>query len=216
MKKYFIFLASGLLFVTSIYAKTIMYDFEDVKIGSIPKEWRVAATHSKKPLAIWEVIKDSNAPSGKKVLALTKPNDSFFNGSIFNLCYTKNINFKDGEISVKFKARSGHTDEGGGIMWRVQDINNYYVVRFNPLEDNFCYYVVKNGHRHLLSFTDIKLSKGWHSMKIVQKKDHFIGYLDGKKLLDFKNSTIKNLGGVGLWTKSDAATSFDDMKITIK
>ena len=216
MKNYFIFLMSNLLVVTSVYAKMIKYDFENVKIGSIPKDWIISATHPKKPLALWEVIKDDNAPSGKKVLALTKPNDSFFNGSIFNLCYTKKINFKNGEISVKFKARSGHTDKGGGIMWRVQDANNYYVVRFNPLEDNFCYYVVKNGNRHLLTYADIKLGKGWHSMKIIQNEDYFTGYLDRKKILSFKNSIIKQPGGIGLWTKSDAATSFDDLRIITK
>ncbi len=208
------YLIGFILFSTYTFASNIKYDFENVKIGSIPKGWIVSATHPKKPLAIWKVIKDDNAPSGKKVLALTKPNNSFFNGSIFNLCYTKKINFKNGEISVKFKAHSGNTDKGGGIMWRVQDANNYYVVRFNPLEDNFCYYVVKNGNRHLLSYADIKLSKGWHSMKIVQKGNYFIGYLDGKKLINFKNNTIRQSGGVGLWTKSDAATSFDNFEVT--
>ena len=205
------------LFAILGYAKdTFLYNFENVKIATIPNGWHISATHPKKPLAVWEVIKTKDAPSGQKVLALTHPNTSFFNGGIFNLCYTKKVNFKDGEISVKFKANSGDTDQGGGIMWRVQDNNNYYVARFNPLEDNFCFYIVKNSHRHELAYADIKLSKGWHKMSIVQHGNNFKGYLDGKKFLSYSDTQLSKNGGVGLWTKSDAATSFDDFTVKVK
>ena len=190
------------------------WDFEDVQLGSLPKGWHSSATHPKKPMAVWKVIK-SDTPSRKQVLSLTKANDSFFNGGIFNLCYTKSVDFKDGEIGVKFKANSGHTDQGGGIMWRVQDDNNYYVVRFNPLEDNFRFYIVKDGHRHELASANVKLSKGWHKMQIVQNGDNFKASLDGKKLLSFTDNQLPQSGGVGVWTKSDAATSFDDFSVKV-
>lgn len=190
------------------------WNFEDVQLGSLPKGWHTSATHPKKPMAVWKVIK-SDEPSRKQVLSLTKANDSFLNGGIFNLCYTKSVDFKDGEIDVMFKANSGHTDQGGGIMWRVQDDNNYYVVRFNPLEDNFRFYIVKDGHRHELASANVKLAKGWHEMQIAQNGDDFKASLDGKKLLSFTDSQLPKSGGVGVWTKSDAATSFDDFSVKV-
>ncbi len=203
-----------MLTVIALQADTTkIWDFEKMKPGAVPAGWRVSATHPKEPMAVWKVVEVADAPSGKKVLALTRPNDTWFNGGIFNLCYTREIGFKDGEISVKFKANSGRTDQGGGIMWRVQDDDNYYVARFNPLEDNFRFYIVKNGHRHELASADVRLSKGWHTMRIVQHGDRFEGYLDGKKLLSHTDSQLPKRGGAGLWTKADAATSFDDFRV---
>ncbi len=139
---------------------------------------------------------------------------SFFGfGNVFNLYFTKSINFKDGEIAVEFKANSGDSDEGGGIMWRVQNKDNYYIARFNPLEDNFTFYKVIKGDRIELKNVDIKLSTGWHKMKITQKNTHFEGFLDGKKLLEFNDNSIQKSGGIGVWTKTDAKTSFKNLFI---
>ena len=210
-------IALGSVLMTVLLSAAEQYheDFETVAVGTLPQGWIVDATNPPKKLATWEVIEDSTAPSGKKVLALTKINNTYILfGNSFNLCYTNKVSFLDGTISVKFKARSGRIDQGGGIMWRVQDRNNYYVARFNPLEDNFRFYSVKNGVRRQIASADVKLSPGWHAMKIVQKGTHFEGYLDGKKLLEAENDSCKKSGGTGLWTKADAATSFDDFDVT--
>ncbi len=200
--------------LSSLYAKTEKWDFENVVVGDLPKGWKISATHPKKPLAKWEVVETLAAPSGSKVLALSKINAYY--GGTFNLCYTDSVDFKNGEISVDFKARSGRIDQGGGIMWRVQDSNNYYVARFNPLEDNFRFYIVTNGVRKQLASADVKLAKGWHRMKILQNGAYFEGYLDGKKLLSCQDDQLNKSGGVGLWTKADAATSFDDFAVEVK
>lgn len=197
-----------LAFYSSLFA--VSFDFEDVNVSKTPSGWLAQTTHSKENLATWKVEKkDKN-----NILTITKIKNSMFSfGGAFNLFYTKKVDFKDGEISVKFKANSGKTDQGGGIMWRVRDKNNYYVTRFNPLEDNFIFYSVTDGNRRELKSADIHLKNGWHTMKIVQHAEHFEGYLDDKKLLDAKNSSIQKSGGVGLWTKSDAATSFDNFVV---
>jgi hypothetical protein len=135
------------------------------------------------------------------------------NGAYFNLYYNLKRNFKNGKLSVYFKANSGYMDQGGGLMWRVQDKNNYYIARFNPLEDNFTYYKVINGRRITLKSSHITLSNNWHKMTIIQKKNHFEGYLDDKKLLEYNDNSIKYSGGIGLWTKSDAKTSFKNLTI---
>jgi len=185
-----------LLAFTLLQADKLIIDFENFHIGDLPSNW---TTVSK-----WGVEeKNSN-----KIVSMLKRDSSY------NLCFNKNIKFKDGKISVKFKANSGSYDQGGGIMWRVQDKNNYYVARFNPLEDNFRFYKVIHGYRIELASANINLNKGWHSMSIVQNKDHFSGYLDGKKLLNFSDNSISKSGAVGIWTKADANTSFDNLIIT--
>ncbi len=218
--------AAGISFVIYAYAKdskpnptskktpkNMLLTFEETAEGSLPNGWKVEATNPKGALATWMVATDDTAPSGKKVLALTKINH-FWPGT-FNLCWSDGIKFKDGEITVKFKAISGKEDQGGGIMWRVKDKDNYYVARFNPLEDNFRIYYVKNARRRMIKSAKIRLDKQkWHTMKIVQKGNHYECYLNGKKLLSGKDDTFKNAGGVGLWTKADAVTRFDDLTIT--
>jgi hypothetical protein len=190
-----------------------LWDFEDVSIGQIPAGWKVEATNQKGPLATWQVIEDKTAPSGKKVLAMTSPNHHF--GGTFNICWTNAISFLDGEIEVHFKAIKGKEDQGGGVIWRVQDKDNYYIARFNPLENNFRIYYVRDGARKILASMKIALPAGrWYTMKIVQRGDHFEGYLNGRKLLESTDSLFAKPGGVGLWTKADAVTYFDDFKIS--
>jgi hypothetical protein len=136
--------------------------------------------------------------------------------SAFNLCYNKNIHFYNGSISVDFKANHGSIDQGGGIMWRVQDSNNYYVIRFNPLEDNFRFYRVHHGIRSELASTNLHLSQGWHSMKIEQSQNYLKAFLDGKLSLEYSHEFVEKSGGVGVWTKADAQTSFKNLTVTKK
>jgi len=203
----------GLFLLTPLSAKearSYSWDFNDEPTGKLPFGWVIDATHPKKPLAVWEVLKSS---SENKILALSKT--VAYYGNTYNLCYTRPVPFLNGEIAVRFKAISGQIDQGGGIMWRVQDRDNYYVARFNPLEDNFRFYAVKEGVRREIASANIALDKGWHTMKIIQQNSHFEGYLDGKKVLEANNGDCTQSGGAGLWTKADAATVFDDFKITV-
>jgi len=189
------------------------WNFENVPTGQIPPGWKVEATGQQRPLATWKVTEDPSAPSGKKVLALTEINHH--SGGTFNLCWPDEISFLNGTITVSFKAVKGRIDEGGGIMWRVQDRNNYYVARFNPLEDNFRIYYVKNGHRRMIATSRVKLPAGeWHAMKIVAKGDRYACFLNGHKYLEGQDNHFTKAGGVGLWTKADAATCFDDFKVS--
>jgi hypothetical protein len=187
----------------------MLWNFENVPAGQLPTGWKVEGTNQKGPLATWKVIEDKTAPSGTHVLAMTSPNHT--SGKTFNICWTKKVSFLDGEIQVRFKAVKGKRDQGGGVMWRVRDKNNYYIARFNPLENNFRIYYVRNGVRRMIASVKIVLPAGkWHTLKIVQRGNRFEGYLNGKKLLQGTNEVFTKPGGVGLWTKADAVTSFDD------
>ncbi|NPA94460.1 MAG: hypothetical protein GXO58_03420 [Thermodesulfobacteria bacterium] len=194
--------------------KVFFWDFEKVDVGALPPGWKVEATGQYGPLATWQVQLDPSAPSGKKVLALSSTNHH--SGSTFNLCWTDMVPFVDGSISVALRPISGRIDRGGGIMWRVQDKDNYYVARFNPLEDNFRIYYVKNGHRMMINSARVRLGPGWHTMKIVQRGDEYKCFLDGKLYLEGRDSHFEKEGGVGLWTKADAVTSFDNFKVVLE
>ncbi len=186
--------------------------FEELAPGTVPADWKVEGTRQRGPLATWQVTEDKTAPSGKKVLTLTSPNHT--SGGTFNLCWTNGIRFTNGTLTVYFKANSGREDQGGGILWRAQDKDNYYVARFNPLEDNFRLYTVKNGVRRMLVSARVKLpAHVWHKMKIVQNGNKIAAFLNGKKYLELQDKTFTKAGGVGLWTKADAATSFDDFTV---
>jgi hypothetical protein len=195
-------------------AAKITVNFDDVKAGELPKGWEIAATKPTGDLAEWKVEADEKAPSKPNVLALVKiknPSDT----AVFNLCWTKDVKFKNGTISLKIRANSGKVDQGGGPMWRVKDANNYYVARYNPLEKNFRLYYVKDGTRkQLAEAKDLAVPAGqWFTITVAQKGDKIECSLDGKKLLEATDATLPEAGGVGLWTKGDAATSFDDLEV---
>ncbi len=181
------------LLSSTVFAEIVDYDFEEGNLTA----WQRNAQ--------WEISEDKSS----EVLSLIRES----NGSAFNLCYTQDVNFTDGNISVLFRANKGKIDQGGGLMWRVQDNDNYYVARFNPLEDNFRFYIVEQGIRKEIASADVKLTGGWHSMKIIQKEEKFEGYLDEKKLLESEDKRLSQAGGVGVWTKADALTSFDNLVI---
>ncbi len=189
------------------------WDFEPVETGMLPEGWKVEATGQEKATARWQVIRDEQAPLAPGVLELTATNHSV--SGVFNLCWTNTIQFREGEIAVFVRARSGKIDQGGGPIWRVQDRNNYYVARYNPLEKNVSAYYVKEGKRVMLGYTGtLEVADGWHLLKISHRDDRLRVSLDGDlKLLVNAGDYLPQQGGVGLWTKADAATAFDNFTV---
>jgi hypothetical protein len=187
--------------------------FAETPLGSLPDGWRIEGTNQRGPPATWRVLADPSAPGGPNVLALSSPNHD--SGSTFNLCWTDKIRFKDGGIEVAMKPISGKEDQGGGLIWRAKDKDNYYICRANPLESNFRVYYVRDAGRHQLGSASVEIETDkWHRIRIEQAGDHIVCALDGTKLLDVRDSTFPEEGGIGLWTKSDAASEFGDLQLT--
>jgi hypothetical protein len=183
-------------------------------LGKVPKGWKAEKTGSGEG-SIWKVVEDNTAPS-KTGYALAQTAES--PGNVFNICVVEDSKYKDVELSVSCKAIRGNRDQGGGFVWRYQDNNNYYLCRMNPLEDNYRVYKVVNGKRSA-EFQDatVKVPVGeWHTLKVKMEGDHIQCYLDDGTQLDVKDSTFKEAGKVGLWTKADAQTHFDDFKVSGK
>lgn len=193
---------------TSFAAEPFQLDLKSAKVGELPQGWKAAKTHEG-PVSDWKVIEDSTAPGGK-ALAQTSAEGL---KPLFNLCIAEKKKFADVDISVSLKANAGKIDQGGGLLWRCRDADNYYIARWNPLEDNFRVYKVEKGKRTQLGTADVKLpGDKWHVLRAVQKGGDIRCYLDGKLYLEVKDDAFPKAGKIGLWTKADAQTSFAELK----
>jgi hypothetical protein len=194
------------------------WDFEDAEVGGPPSGWSVAKT-GEGPGGEWGVLEDESAPAGPKVLgqiSLEGPKP------LFCLCIADETSYGDVDLSVALKGVKGKIDQGGGPVWRLQDENNYYVARMNPLEFNFRLYKVIDGKRSKLASADVDipdeapdtddpLLNKWHTIRVVHRGDKIQCYLNGELSLEFEDASITDAGKVGLWVKADAVTSFDSL-----
>ena len=196
-------------------ANTRVINFDTAPFGKTPPGWTVAMTHQGQAPQ-WEIVKDLSAATKPYVLAQTSAEGP---NALFNLCVVSDMKQSDIDLSADVKAISGDKDRGGGVVWRYRDAGNYYVTRWNPLEDNFRVYHVINGKRTQLANADAKLPQDqWHIVRAVQNGSLIQCYLDGKLLLDVMDGAIQDAGAVGLWSKADAVTWFDNvvMKTPLK
>ena len=154
----------------------------------------------------WAVEEMAGAPSGKRVLVQRATKNQF------NVIVGPSGPYTDVDVSVKFKPISGREDASGGIVFRFND-GKYYVVRANALEDNFRLYYYDRGRRQIATASVRAPELGhWHTVRLVAVGDHMQAWLDGKLYLDHRDSRFK-AGRVGLWTKADSITAFDDLTI---
>jgi chromate transport protein ChrA len=186
--------------------------FDRDPAGALPAGWRTGGTHQQGPLASWAIVADPSAPTPPNVLALTE--SSHGSGSTYNLCWNEALRFHEGALELAVRADRGEEDQGGGPMWRVQDEDDYYVCRVNPLESNFRVYYVANGERKQLASAKVEVATGtWHRIRVEHEGQRIRCALDGAWLLEATDAHLPEAGGVGLWTKADAATSFDDLRV---
>ena len=154
----------------------------------------------------WAVEDMAGAPRGKKVLVQRATMNPF------NVIVAPSGPYSDVDVSMKFKPISGREDASGGIVFRFTD-GKYYVVRANALEDNFRLYYYDRGRRQLATANVKAPALGqWHALRVVALGDHIQAWLGGKLYLDQRDARFKS-GRVGLWTKADSVTAFDDLTI---
>jgi hypothetical protein len=185
-------------------------NFDDVKPGPLPPDW--TATKTGKGTPKWTIEKDDTAPSKSNVLRQSGEAD-------YPVALKTNSSLKDGFVEVKFKAISGKTDQAAGVIWRAKDADNYYICRANALEDNVVLYKTEKGKRESLDIvgrkggygTKVKVApQQWHTLRVEFAGNRFKVLLNGKHLFDVEDNTLTEAGKVGLWTKADSVTTFDD------
>ena len=177
-------------------------NFDDCRPGAAPGGWTASQTGKGK--AHWTIEKDDTAPSKPNVLKQSGE-------ATYPVCLKNDPSLKDGFVEVKFKPVSGREDQAGGVFWRAQDSDNYYVARANALEGNVCIYHTIGGKRTEAKRVELKVASGaWHTLRVDFSGEHFIVALDGKNVLEWDDQTFTKAGRVGVWTKADSVTLFDD------
>jgi hypothetical protein len=177
-------------------------NFDDLKTGAPPPGWTAGKTG--KGDAKWEVFADDSAPSKPNVLKQSSE-------ATFPICFKNDTNLKDDYVAMKFKPVSDKKDQAGGLIWRCQDADNYYLARANALEDNVTIYHTINGKRVSFKNVEEKVASGvWHTLRVDFEGNKFTVTFDGRKVIEASDDSISGAGKVGVWTKADSVTLFDD------
>jgi hypothetical protein len=199
------------LAVLALAADPVRLAVTQADLGKLPPGW-VAAQTGQGQGSVWKVVADDTAPSkAGYVLAQTAAGPN----ALFNLCVAEGPRFGNRvTVAVVLKAVKGAVDEGGGVVWLYRDADNYYVARFNPLEENFRVYKVVAGKRTQLGTLEgIRSAPAtWHTLRVAHRGDAIECVLDGKHTLAVTDATFAAPGRVGLWTKADAHTHFDQFE----
>lgn len=154
------------------------------------------------------------AEGGPRIVRISSPQDQ-----TYNLFWTDRARFDDVELLVRFQARSGKVDQGGGLIWRARDRDHYYICRANPLESNFRLYKVIGGVRTQLASVKVEMPVAehgapghWHTIHVRHVGDDIVCTLDAETSVHVRDSSITEPGGIGLWTKADAVVWFDGLR----
>lgn len=195
--------ASNLLL--AIVAATLLnnaptaWDFENDPPGQIAKGFT-------EEVGTWVVQADPITRN--HVLAQAAKSDD----ETFNVALVDDVRLGDFDMSVRVKAVAGQLDRGGGVVWRAKDAKNYYICRYNPLEANFRLYKLVDGVRTQFAGATVKADKEWHTIRVTMVGPKMTCYFDGTPHLSATDSTFPGPGKIGLWSKADAQSLFDDLK----
>jgi Domain of Unknown Function (DUF1080) len=193
--------------------KELTYNFDSDATGTLPAHFHAALT-GRGAQPQWVVQADSSAPSKPNVLAQTSADKTDYR---FPLVVADDGSFRDLEVDVKFKAVSGNVDRAAGLVFRFKEANNYYVVRANALENNYVLFRVVDGRRSEIKGARVKVASGeWHQLRVEATGNKITCYYDGEKKIEATDDTFKDAGKIGLWTKADSVTYFDDLHVTAK
>jgi hypothetical protein len=188
------------------------WNFDGDTLDQLPPKFVMGTFFDGRPAGDWKVIESPQAVSPPKVLAQLRNKGAEHN---YNLVLVEDTASSDVDLSVSFLPISGKADMGGGLIWRAADDRNYYLTRANPLEQNIRIYHVVKGIRHMLkNFDQIIDVKKWHTLHVITRGCQVQVLYDHQKVFDLCDQTFTR-GRIGLWTKSDAVTYFDDLRLTI-
>lgn len=195
-------LVSGVLMGFAMNSYAEIDTFDKAGVGALPRGWKTGVT-GQGP-GSWSINPDSSAPSAPNVFTQTGQ-------GTFPWAVKEGTAINDGFVEVKFKSISGKQDQAGGVMWRWKDGNNYYVARANALENNVSLYYTANGRRNTIKYMKAPVPlHAWHTLRVDFAGTAIKVSLNGKTYIEEQDTHIAGSGAVGLWTKADSVTAFDD------
>jgi hypothetical protein len=178
-------------------------NFDAVAPGALPADWICGVTGKGSP--VWKVEADASAPSQPNVLKQS-------GSGTFPWCVKQSAQITDGFVEVKFKPLAGREDQAGGLVWRFKDANTYYIARANALENNVSLYHTQNGRRITIKYVNAPVAANqWHALRVEFAGKAIKVMLDGKPYIAVENDQIAGAGSVGVWTKADSVTAFDNL-----
>jgi hypothetical protein len=177
-------------------------NFDSDAPGALPAGFLAGVTGRGSPR--WVVESDPSAPSSPNVLVQRGAGD-------FPWCVRPDVRLADGYVDVMFKPIEGRRDQAGGVVWRWQNGDNYYVARANALENNVSLYYTQDGRRVTIEYHDAPVAaRQWHRLRVDFAGARMRVTLDGATYIDRTDTHIARAGAVGVWTKADSVTAFDD------
>lgn len=194
----------------SLESSTRVWTFDDDQPEALPAEFQVGTLFDGRPAGDWKVLHTDQANSPPNVLGqmMGKGAEHAYKTVLINGTQASDI-----ELQVSFLPIGGKADMGGGLIWRATDDRNYYLTRANPLEQNIRVYRVVKGVRHMLKNFDRTIDiRHWHQLRVVQRGCQIEVFYDDERVFDLCDKTFTQ-GMVGLWTKSDAVTYFDNLQL---
>jgi len=186
------------------------WDFENGAADKAPEGFTFARTGNGRQ-GIWVIKQDGDAPNARFVLAQIDTDSTSYR---FPVAVVTEPVIRDLRLSVRCKPVSGKVDQACGVVFRYRDENNYYVARANALEDNVRFYHVSAGKRYeLASWTGRITSASWHELRVDAFGDRFEVFWDNERVIGARDKTFSEAGKIGLWTKADSVTYFDDLTV---
>ena len=210
------FIASLPLFFGAVVAQAetaspaLAWSFDHEQPGTLPVEFSIGTLFDGRPAGDWQVLATDRAKSPPHVFAQVMAKGA---EHAYKVALIKEVIASDLNLEVSFLPISGKADMGGGLIWRAADDRNYYLARANPLEQNIRVYRVEKGVRHQLQNFDQTIDvRQWHTLRVTHQGCRVNIFYDGKQVFDLCDKTFHD-GMIGLWTKSDAVTYFDDLQL---
>jgi hypothetical protein len=180
-------------------SEDVTINFDSEVAGKLPASWSAVSS-------TWVIAADGTnkamKPSGKN------------KADQVNICIQNKLKYQNLQIETRIKSIEGGKEKGGGLVWRYHNPKNYYLAHVNPFENTLKIYKVVNGNRKEIKSVSVKLKVGeWHTLKVAMIGYTLACYVNDKKLLDVTDTSLPNAGWVGFWSKADAVSLFDDLKI---
>jgi hypothetical protein len=183
-------------------AQAATESFDTLAAGAAPAGWQCGVSGRGNP--IWSVEPDETAPSKPNVLKQSGK-------GTFPWCTKNGTSLENGFVEVKFKSIAGREDQAGGVVWRFTGSRSYYVARSNALENNVSLYYMWLGLRRTVQYVDAPVPAGqWNVLRVEFDGEQIKVLLNGKTYIDVRDGHISGAGQVGVWTKADSLTAFDD------
>ena len=188
------------------------WNFDAVPPGTLPDGFKLGRLYDGHPAGDWKVLETRDAVSAPHVVAQLSDKGA---EHAYKMVLIDGTDSSNVELSVSFRAVGGKGDMGGGLIWRAVDDRNYYLTRANPLEQNIRLYRIDKGVRKMIANHDQTIDvRKWHRLRVVMEGCQIQVFYDDALVFDQRDRSL-DAGKIGLWTKSDAVSYFDDLELVI-